>query len=804
MKISLNWLKDYIALDESPEKISETLTATGLEVEGLETYEQVKGNLEGVVIGEVLTCEKHPDADKLSVTTVDIGVDEPSQIVCGAPNVATGQKVVVATVNSTLYPGGGEPFKIKKAKIRGVVSMGMICAEDELGLGTSHDGIMVLDTDLANGTPATQYFNLENDHVFEIGLTPNRADGASHFGTARDLKAAFRRPLTEPDISAFAVDNTSKTIEVVVENYEACPRFTGVTISGLEVKASPDWLQHRLKSIGLTPINNVVDSTNYVLHSLGQPLHAYDCDEITGDKIVVKTMAKDTPFVTLDEVERKLADKDLMVCNAEEGMCIAGVFGGIKSGVKDSTTSIFLEAAYFSPDYVRKTSMLHGLKTDASFRFERGADPNMTLTALKICTLLIKELAGGEISSEVVDIYLKPLEDFSVSVKYQNVDRLIGKQIPHDRIKEILGDLDIKVSNETSEEFDCTVPAYRVDVQREADVVEEILRIYGYNNIELEENYGTDFLANFPTSDKDKIQQQITLSLSSIGFNEIITNSLTNPEYADKSGYINSEENVVILNKLSEELGVMRQSLIFSGLESVRYNINRKQKNLKFFEFGRTYKFKDSNYSDQTHLSLFLSGNNNDESWRAANAEVQFHDLSSAVYKILSRFNIDKLDSVPTDNPAFEYGLDISANTNALVSLGRLSKKITAIVDVRQAVYYAEINWDALVKFSGKKLLYKAVPKFPEVRRDLSLVIDKSVTFDDIKKLAQVENKKLIKRINVFSVYEGENIGENKKSYALSFILQDEFKTLNDKQIDKVMSALIRSFEQNINAIIRK
>ena len=778
MKISLNWLKDYISLDESPEEISEKLTATGLEVEGLETYEQIKGGLEGVVIGEVLTCEKHPDADKLKVTTVDIGGDEPSQIVCGAPNVAAGQKVLVATLNCTLYPEDGDPFKIKKAKIRGVSSQGMICAEDELGLGNSHDGILVLDTKLENGTPAATYFDLENDTVFEIGLTPNRADGASHFGVTRDLKAAYRREIKQVDVSDFKIDN-------------------------LIVKSSPDWLQHRLKSIGLTPINNVVDSTNYILHALGQPLHAFDKDEIKGNKVLVKTMPKDTPFVTLDDVERKLSADDLMICNESEGMCIAGVFGGAKSGVKDTTTSIFLESAYFSADYVRKTSMLHGLKTDASFRFERGTDPNMTVLALKACALLIQKVAGGEISSEVVDVYPNPIPNFEVAVKYKNVDRLIGKEIAHDRIKEILTDLDITVSNET-EGFSCSVPPYRVDVQREADVIEEILRVYGYNNIELEENYGTDFLAAFPTPDRDKIQDKVTLLMASVGYNEILTNSLTNPDYVEKSGIWNSEENVVILNKLSEELGVMRQSLIFSGLEVIKYNANRKQKNLKFFEFGRSYNLIDGVYNDNHHLSLFISGNQADEHWRSDTTQVEFYDLSAAVYKVLNCFNLGGIDSEPTTNQYLEYGLDLSVNGKKLASIGKLKNSILKATEVSQSVFFADINWNALLKFSDKKLLYKAVAKFPEVRRDLSLVIDKNVAFDQITNLALKENKKLLKRINVFSVYQGENIGENKKSYALSFILQDEFKTLNDKQIDKVMNGLIRSFEQNLGAIIRK
>lgn len=804
MKISLNWLKDYISLEETPEEISEVLTATGLEVEGLEEYEQVKGGLVGVVIGEVLNCEKHPDADKLSVTTVDIGAKEPSQIVCGAPNVAAGQKVVVATVNSTLYSNEGEPFKIKKAKIRGVVSLGMICAEDELGLGTSHDGILVLDTELANGTPAAEYFSLENDHVFEIGLTPNRADGASHLGVARDLKAAYRREVNYPNLDSFKIDNNSYPIEVVVENSTACPRYSGVTISGLTVKSSPDWLQHRLKSIGLSPINNIVDSTNYILHALGQPLHAFDAEEISGNKVVVKTLSKGTLFTTLDEVERKLQAEDLMICNDQEGMCIAGVFGGVKSGVKDSTTSIFLESAYFSADSVRKTSMAHGLKTDASFRFERGTDPNMTITALKACAILIKELAGGEVSSDIVDIYPSPIGDFKVDVKYKNIDRLIGKKIEHDRIKEILSDLDISVSEETKDGFLCSVPPYRVDVQREADIIEEVLRIYGYNNIELEENYGADFLAAFPSPDKDKIQDKVTILLSSIGFNEIFTNSLTNPEYVNKADFLNSEEDVVILNKLSEELGVMRQSLIFTGLESLRHNINRKQKNLKFFEFGRTYKLIEGEYKDHDVLALFMSGSQTDQNWRGKNDNVAFHDLSSAINKILSSFNIADHISIPSVNGAFEYGLDLSVNGKTLASIGKLKPKLADSAEVSQPVFYGEVNWNVLISFSGKKLLYNPVSKFPEVKRDLSLVIDKSVSFDQIRVLAERENKKLLKRINVFSVYEGENIGSDKKSYALSFILQDEFKTLNDKQIDRVMNGLIKSFEDNIGAIIRK
>ncbi|MEP2026092.1 MAG: phenylalanine--tRNA ligase subunit beta [Reichenbachiella sp.] len=804
MKVSLNWLKDFIELKEGSNIISEILTDTGLEVEGLEKFEEIEGGLEGLVIGEVLTCAKHPDADKLSVTTVDIGSDEPVPIVCGAPNVAQGQKVVVATVGATLYPEGGEPFKIKKAKIRGEVSLGMICAEDEIGLGQSHDGILVLDTDLPNGTPAREYFKPEKDTIIEIGLTPNRADGASHYGVARDLKAAFRRPTIFPDLSSFKVDSQSNPVDVVVENFEACPRFSGLTISNLTIKESPKWLKNRLKSIGLAPINNVVDATNYVLHGLGQPLHAYDMADVSGNRIVVKTLPNGTKFTTLDEKERELTDKDLMVCDDSKGMCIGGIFGGTTSGVKESTKAIFLEAAYFSADWVRNTATRHSIKTDASFRFERGTDPNMTVHALKYAAILIKKLAGGEISSDVIDIYPNPIADFEINVKYKNIDRLIGKQVPHDRIKEILEDLDIAVSNESEEGFKTIVPPYRVDVTREADVIEEILRIYGYNNVELEENYGADYLAAFPTPDKDKIQSKTTDFLAAQGFNEIISNSLTNPDYVTKTGLWDPAKNVEVLNKLSEELGVMRQTLVFSGLESLKYNINRKQTNLKFFEFGRIYNSVEGQYKELEQLALFLTGNQTDESWNVDKKSIDFYNISSTVHKILDKFSITEFDSVPTNNSVFDYGLDISKDGQLLVSFGKVNPKVQKVAEVTQDVFYAEFNWAKMLKKYGKKILYKPVPKFPEVRRDLSLVLDEQVDFQQILELAKKESKKLVKRINVFSVYQGESIGEGKKSYALSFILQDENKTLNDKAIDKTMNGLIASFEKDLKAIIRK
>lgn len=804
MKISLDWLKEYIDLDKSTDEIADVLTATGLEVEGLETYHEIQGNLEGLVIGEVLTCQKHPNADKLSVTTVDIGEGEPSPIVCGAPNVAAGQKVVVAKVNATLYPEGGEAFKIKKAKIRGEVSQGMICAEDEIGLGSNHDGIIVLDTDLPNGTPAVNYFKPFQDTIVEIGLTPNRADAASHLGVARDLKAAYNKEIKWPATDGFSVDNTSNDIEVIVENQEACPRYSALTISNVEVRESPRWLQNRLKTIGLVPINNVVDTTNYVLHSLGQPMHAFDADQISGRKVVVKTMPEGSTFTTLDDKERKLYAEDLMICNDTDGMCIAGVFGGIKSGVTEATKNIFLESAYFSADYVRKTATRHGLKTDASFRYERGTDPNMTVKALKLAAVLIREMTGGEISSDIIDVYPEPIGDTEVSVSFAHVDRLIGKQIPRDRIKEILEHLDISVKEGEGDQILCTVPAYRVDVKREADVIEEILRIYGYNNIELEENYGTDYLANFPKPDKDKLQEKVTTMLASIGFNEIITNSLTNPEYVQKANIWNPEENVEVLNKLSLELGVLRQSLIFSGLESLKYNVNRRQENLKFFEFGRTYKIMEGKYKEEDHLVIFMTGNQSDESWLTPTSQVGFHDLSSVVLRIIGKFKPANLTTQPTTNPCYEYGLDAISNGVTLATFGALKYQLVQDLDLKQTVMFADVNWPKLQKQGGKKILYKPVSKFPEVRRDLSVVVKKEVTFDDIRKLAETKGNRLIKNINVFSVYEGEKIDADNKSYALSFILQDESKTLTDKQIDRVMNGLIQSFEQNLNAIIRK
>ena len=816
MKISLNWLKEYIDFTQSAEEIAALLTASGLEVEGLEKVEKVPGGLEGVVIGEVLSCQKHPNADKLSVTTVDTGT-EVVPIVCGAPNVAAGQKVAVATVGATLYPSEGEPFKIKKAKIRGEASEGMICAEDELGLGSSHAGIMVLDTQLPNGTPAAEYFDLGSDVVLEIGLTPNRADAASHMGVARELQALLHKKMNLPDVSSFRIENTDNQVEVEVQNLEACPRYTGLTISDIQVQDSPQWLQGRLLAIGLQPINNVVDVTNFVQHELGQPLHAFDIAEITGNKVVVHTKPAGTPFTTLDEKERKLQAEDLMICNAEEGMCMAGVFGGIKSGVKETTRAIFLESAYFSPDWIRRTAQHHGLKTDASFRFERGADPNITEYALKRAALLIKEVAGGYVSSEIIDIYPKKIEDFRIEAKYRNINRLIGKELSKEETHRILESLDIKVTDRTEEGFTALVPPYRVDVQREADLTEEVLRIYGYDNIEISETLHSSFLAAFPETDENLQRRRVSEALAANGFFEITTNSLTKPEYAREADFLEESRSVEILNKLSEDLGVMRQSLLFTGLEVVAHNINRRQKDLKLFEFGKTY-HKDSNgYTEKKYLGIWLSGNAEAEHYLQSSRPVAFHDIRLAVEKILNLFGIKEYSTQVIHEKGFAYGLEIMYNGKSkgknkraeagepLVRMGKVVPKLANLTGVKQEVFWAELDWELLLALYGKQEVnFQPIPKFPEVRRDLSLVIDRKVQFEEIRRITERQENTLIKKVGVFDVYEGDKIESGKKAYALSFILQDEEKTLTDKVIDKTMQRLIKTFEDQLGAVIRK
>lgn len=812
MKISYNWLKDFIDITETPEVIGDRLTQAGLEVEGIDKIflyngKKIENALEGLVIGEVLSCEKHPNADKLSKTTVDIGVGIVP-IVCGASNVAKGQKVVVATVGATLYPITGEPFTIKKAKIRGEESEGMICAEDEIGLGTSHEGIMILETTLANGTPAKEYFKVEEDYIIEIGLTPNRVDAASHLGVARDLRVLLSQELKKIAQHDIEVSQNSP-IKVEIQDTEACPRYAGLLIENVKVQDSPDWLKNRIKAIGLNPINNIVDATNYVLHHLGQPLHAFDADKIAGKTIIVRKVAKDTSFVTLDGTERKLSEHDLMICDAEKPLAVAGVFGGLDSGVTSTTKNIFIESAYFHPDSVRKTSQFHGLKTDASFRFERGTDPNMPVIALRFIAKIILDIAGGEIKYGITDVYPKPIEDFKIKVLYKNIDRLIGKKLEKSFIKNTLTGLEIKILEETEEALVLQVPPYRVDVQREADIVEEILRVYGFNNIEISDNLSSSFIASFPKIDKYQLQNLVSEVLTSNGFYETITNSLTKPAYAQTLKHLDENKNVVILNKLSEELEVLRQSLIFSGLEVIAYNINRKQKDLKIFEFGKVYRKKGSEgsvtdkYEEKTCLGIFVTGNIHTETWQEASKKTDFHFIAGVVDKVLRKLRVKNFNTESANPQVFAYGLNYSHKGHTFAQIGELQPYITKFADLKGSVLYAELDWDWLVAQYQAESVYQEISKFPEVRRDLSLILDKSVTYQVIEQKAFELEKKLLKRLNVFSVYEGEQIGEGKKSYAISFFLQDDNQTLTDAQIDKTMQKLMEGFKKDFGAVIR-
>ena len=815
MKISYSWLKDYIKLEQSPEEICDILTQTGLEVGGLEEVETVKGGLEGLVIGEVLTCESHPNSDHLSKTIVNVGNGEPLPIVCGAPNVAAGQKVVVATVGTTLYDGDQE-FKIKKSKIRGEVSMGMICAEDEIGIGTDHDGIMVLEENAKVGTPAKEFFNIESDWVIEIDLTPNRIDGASFIGAARDLAAFLKKTqeieYTKPSVDEFKVDNNNLVIPVEVENPEACPRYAGLTISGVEVKDSPEWLQNRLKMIGLSPINNIVDITNYVLFETAQPLHAFDADEITGGKVIVKTMPAKTKFTTLDEVERELDENDLMICNTEEAMCIGGVFGGMKSGVKDSTKNVFIESACFDPVYIRKTARRHGLNTDASFRFERGVDPNGQIYALKRAALLMKEIGGGTISSDIIDIYPEPVEDFKVEVSYSNITRLIGKDLGKETVKSILESLEIKIESETDKGLSLLVPPYRVDVKREADVIEEILRIYGYNNIEIP-NQVNSSLQTAEKPNPDQIKNLVAEMMTAQGFNEIWSNSLTKAGYYEGLKDYNEEKTVKMLNPLSADLNGLRQTLLFGGLECISYNANRQSKNLKLYEFGNTYFYKGTqlkdqpanNYWEENHLALFITGNKEVESWTAKEEAVSFFGLKTYAEKILRRLGLLKDVQVnETENELYSEGLAYSINNKVVLELGIVAKKWLKKFDIENPVYYADFNWDNVFQLHKKHtVLFEELPKFQAVRRDLALLLDKSVKFSQIKDLAFKQERQLLREVDLFDVYEGKGVPEGKKSYAVSFILRDDNKTLKDKQIDKTMQKLITAFGREFGAELR-
>ena len=804
MKISYDWLSSLSETGLDADILADKLTKSGLEVEAIDDYEEIEGNLEGLVVGEVITCDPHPNADKLKVTTVDVGNGKILPIVCGAPNVAKGQKVVVAPDGTTLYPVSGEKFVIKKTKIRGEISEGMICAEDEIGLGKDHNGIIVLDPSLKTGSNLADHLKPFKDKIFEIGLTPNRADATSHLGVARDIRALTGSAIKMPAVDTFMEGKNELPVEVIVENPEACPRYTGITISNVTISESPDWLKRRLKSIGLTPIFNVVDITNYILHELGQPLHAFDYDKVTGKKVIVKTLPEGTKFTTLDGTERKLKANDLMICNQDEGMCIAGVFGGIKSGVTPGTKNIFLESAYFNPDYIRRTSQTHDLKTDASFRFERGTDPDMTVYALKRAALLITELAGGKIASGMIDVYPEKIAAFRVPVKYKNVNRLIGKDIGPVEITNILEGLDIPVENTNTEGFTAIVPPYRVDVTREADIIEEILRIYGYDNIQLSKTLHTGYLADFPEKEPIRIHEKIAQMLSSRGFNEILTNSLASPELVRDIDSFREEENVGILNRISDDLAVMRQSVVMTGLPVVAYNLSHKQYNLKLFEIGKTYRKSGEEYIEKNELVLFMTGHAEEENWIRKPAPVAFHHIYGVGRDLLLRFNLRYYDYEFFSDGIFNEGLRILIDGKELMLMGSLKNEVLNKAGIRQEVYSLKTDFDLFLEMINTNITFREVPKYPEVKRDLSLVINKSVTFRDILKVIGKVERKLIRNVNVFDHYEGDNIEQGKKAYALSFILQDPERTLTDKVIEKTMNRLIETFENDLGAIIRK
>lgn len=808
MRISYNWLKQFIKIDWKSEEISALLTDLGLEVEAVENFESVKGGLQGIVVGHVLTCEKHPDADKLKITTVDLGDGTPVQIVCGASNVAAGQKVPVATIGTKLFDKDGNAFEIKKGKIRGQESFGMICAEDELGLGDSHDGIMILADDLKPGTPASKVFNIEVDEVFEIGLTPNRADAMSHLGVARDLKAGLSQTnvhteFITPSVSKFKVDKRTLKIDVNVVDNKLAPRYAGVTISGVTIKPSPAWLQNRLKSIGLAPKNNIVDVTNYVLHELGQPLHAFDANKIKGNKVIVKTVAAGTKFTTLDNIERILHEEDLMICDENGPMCIAGVFGGANSGVTETTTNIFLESAYFNPVSIRKTAKRHTLSTDASFRFERGIDPEITAYALKRAALLIQEVAGGEITSDIIDIYPKKIEDFNVFLTFDKINKLIGEELKKETIKNILASLDIKVNSITDSGLGLVIPSYRVDVQREVDVIEEILRVYGYNNIKIPSKINAS-VSNSSRTEEFKVQNIISNQLCSVGFHEMMANSLTTSSYIELSEQIIAEETVAMLNPLSSDLSVMRQSMLFSTLEAISYNINRKNADLKLFEFGKTYHKIAGEYTEKKHLTISMTGNSTSENWNVAQKPSDFFLFKGYVMSVLSKLNIDsKVKTVPVTHDVFNEGIAFVIGNEIIAEFGTIKKSILKHFDIKQDVFFADLNWNAIQKYVSNKIKLTEISKFPEVRRDLALLVNSSVTFEELFAVAKQTEKSLLKDINLFDVYEGKNLPEGKKSYALSFILQDKAKTLTDVQIDKIMNSLQTNFESKLQAVLR-
>jgi len=808
MKISYNWLKQFLHIDWEAERTAELLTDLGLEVEGIDDFVSVPGGLEGVVVGLVNSCEPHPNADRLKLTTVDIGGNEELQIVCGAPNVAAGQKVPVAAVGTTLYDTEGKPWKIKKGKIRGEVSMGMICAEDELGLGSSHDGIMVLDKGLKVGTALSEVFDVETDQVFEIGLTPNRTDAMSHWGVARDLRAGLLQhevqlELITPSTSSFKIDNRSLRIDVDVKRKDLAPRYCGLTISGLKVGESPNWLQSRLKAIGLAPINNVVDATNYVLHELGQPLHAFDADKIAGQKIEVKTLKSGTKFETLDGVVRTLDSDDLMICDAEGPMCIAGVFGGINSGVTEKTSRIFLESAYFDPVSIRRTAKRHGLNTDASFRFERGVDPDACEYALLRAALLICEIAGGEISSDVTDLYPNKIEGAQVVLNFENAFRLIGQELPREIVKDILTSLEIKINNVTESGIGMTIPPYRRDVTREADVVEEVLRVYGFNRIQPSSKLNAS-LSSTGQKEDHGIQNVIAAHLSAKGFYEIMTNSLTSPQYAKLSEHLKDEHNVPIINPLSQDLSVMRQSMLFGAMESLVYNTNRQNPNVKLFEFGKTYHRYQNETEEKKRLILLAAGERTSDSWTGSAKPTDFFYFKGLVASILQRLGIVDFNEKDHNTPVYAEGLRFMQGKHCLVEFGLVNKQIRTAFDLDRQVLFADFNWDLIItRLPKKNFALNPIPKFPSVKRDFALLLDENVAFSNLRDAAFRTEKKILREVALFDVYTGKNLPDGKKSYALSFSLQDERKTLTDKQIDKTMARLQQCFEKDFGATLR-
>ena len=815
MNISYKWLKEYVDFDLTPQQVCDALTSTGLEVDALEEVQSIRGGLKGLYVGQVLTCELHPNSDHLHVTTVDLGRGEPSQIVCGAPNVAAGQKVIVADLGCVLYDGDKE-FQIKKSKLRGVESCGMICAEDEIGVGTSHAGIIVLPDDAVVGTPAASYYHLESDWLIEIDITANRADALSHWGVARDLYAwllqnGYKTALHRPAVDGLPIDNHDLPIDVVIDNQEACLRYACVSITGCEVKESPDWLKTRLTTVGLRPINNIVDITNYIMMAYGQPLHTFDADMVKGHKIVVKTMPESTPFVTLDGVEHKLSDRDLAICNAEEPMCIAGVFGGKGSGTYETTKNVVLESAYFHPTWIRKSARRHGLSTDASFRFERGIDPNGIIYALQQAAMMCKELAGGKVAMEIRDVYPQPIENARVELKYSYVHSLVGKDIPADTIKSICQSLEMRILNEDAEGLLLEVPAYRVDVQRPCDVVEDILRIYGYNNVEIPTQLKSSLVIKGDEDRKHKLQNLVSEQLVGAGFNEILNNSLS------KSLYYNDKQDAVrIMNPLSSDLGVMRQTLLYGGLESIEYNIKRKAQNLRFFEFGNCYFFDPDKqndddpmqaYKEENYMGIWLTGKRVEGSWAHPNEDSSYYELSAHVQNILSRIGMKAGATVTrkSENPWFSAGVTIeNRGGKKLIEMGILSKKLLKQFDLQQPVYFAELNWTQLMKATKKsEVTFTDIPRQPAVSRDLALLVDNAVEFAQIEQIARQTEKKLLKRVELFDVYEGKNLPAGKKSYAVNFILQDEEKTMNDKQIDAIMQKLIQNLKKQTGAELR-